>query len=153
MAYLPNNEDNDGPYAGCGPDDGNPFAPVATNNTAALSRQADAQRKDAEARPVVWNAETISALSEDDAEGEQDPDFVNDSGIGLQVPLGKRAADGSIVPIESSDDDGMDVDAEGEAQYHGLPEIAPSRVGKLVCFSPLLVSLCLNFCRLVCKQH
>lgn len=122
VKYIPNGEE-----------DGSEFIALdsivkGVNSYQAGSRSAqiDVQRKDALKRVVAWSAE--SNLTDRDAEGEDDPEYVNDSGIGFGEPLGKRGADGVIKPTEN---DTMETD-EPEIRYFGKPEVVPSRVGELV---------------------
>ncbi|TDL24968.1 DNA-binding protein [Rickenella mellea] len=128
VSFLPSVENNEAQYAGCASLGG--ISISAPSSTAAAAKQAELQRKDAECRAIVWDAEKISALSDLDADGEVDPDYADDSGIGFSIPLGVRMPDGTIAPISPSDDS-MQIDPEAEAEYCGQREIAPSRVGRL----------------------
>lgn len=57
---------------------------------------AEAQLADAERRRVVWDADP----TEEDAEGENDPEFQGGPTIGKDAPLGVRnPEDGVILPI------------------------------------------------------
>lgn len=105
-----------------------------------LEKQIEAQRKDAEQRVVVWDAENAAfpRLSDEDAEGDPDPDFVNDSGVDFQNPIGQRDANGSIIPLKQQD--AMDVDMDLQAEFRGKAEIPPSRVGKMVTCDILMSS-------------
>ena len=73
-------------------------------------------------------------MVEVDADGEDDPEFVNDSGIAFEVPLGLRKSDGTIVPIAAEErDEAMEMDGvETNNQFFGRPEPIPSNVRKLV---------------------
>jgi len=97
-----------------------------------LEKQNEAQRKDAEQRVVVWDAENAAymRLSDEDAEGSPDPDFVQTSGVDFQAPIGQRDADRCIIPIMKQD--AMDVDVKTQAEFRGKVEMPPSRVGKMV---------------------
>ena len=69
------------------------------------------QVKDASERNVIWDAE--HGLGDADAEGEDDPDYVdgvfvggskvNDSGVEILVPIGIRNEEGAIMPIKLSE--------------------------------------------------
>ncbi len=86
-------------------------------------RQVELQRKDADERTVVWDMDD-GKWSDRDAEGSPDPDFLNDSGIGMhEIPIAtesqhRRRND----EMETNDD----------AQFYGRQEHPPSRVGKMV---------------------
>lgn len=119
-----------------------PLTPV--EEASHRAQQAQTQEKDAIERKVVWDVE--HGLGDIDAEGEDDPDYIdvvggkfNDSGVDFAMPLGIRNEEGTIVPLASTKegmrlDTAMDVDgAPQEALFLGLIEVAPSRAGALVC--------------------
>lgn len=129
--YIPNGEENDSQFAGfVSVKGGGRNGPVGTSDPNARYKQIDTQKKDAEERVIVWHAEDPK-FNDLDAEGEEDPDFFNDSGIGLEGPLGMRKADGSIVPIIEQPDEAMEMD-EADNQIFGRPEPVPSHIRKLV---------------------
>ncbi|KAH8117033.1 DNA-binding protein [Phellopilus nigrolimitatus] len=133
--YIPNGENNDSEfYCMEHVSKGGTGGLSGTIDSGTRSRQVEAQRKDAEERIVAWNAEDLR-WTDADADGEEDPDFVNDSGISLKGPLGMRKTDGSIVPIENQEEDTMETDAI-DVQFFGKPEIAPSHVGQLRAITP-----------------
>ena len=126
VKYLPSEEKNDDHFAGIVsvPNTG-VAGPICTSSGRA--EQIETQKKDAEDRVVAWTVED-SRLTDMDAEGEDDPEYFNDSGI---VMLGRRNPDGTIEPLQERDDDAMDMD-EAEVQFFGHREPVPSHVGKLV---------------------
>lgn len=133
--YIPNEDNNESQFIGVVPvsKNGNGMTKFSgSGSSSSRARQVEQQLKDAEQRVVAWNAED-SRWTDEDAEGEVDYDYVNDSGIALSEPLGIRKDDGSIVPIEDQEENGMETD-QVDAQFFGEPELAPSRVGKLVSF-------------------
>lgn len=97
------------------------------------SREIDAQQADADRRRVVWDAED-PLLTDADGEGEDDPDFVNDSGVAFVEPLGVKTDDGTIRPMTAQDFDSaanaMDVDEH--ERIFGKPDYEPERLGQLV---------------------
>ncbi|KAL5511311.1 hypothetical protein ACEPAH_4527 [Sanghuangporus vaninii] len=127
--FIPNDEKDDSQYLGIGKISKKGFSSSQGQSDAELrTKQVEIQQKDAEIRKLAWNVED-SRWTDDDAEGENDPDYANDSGIAIISPLGLRQADGSIVPDQDGKDDAMDV--ECPAQFFGKPDIVPSRVGEL----------------------
>jgi hypothetical protein len=84
------------------------------------AQQAEIQTKDASERNVVWDAE--QGLGDADAEGEDDPDYidgvfvgcsdVNDSGVEMS-PIGIRTGEGVIIPLVLSEK-GVEAGAEGD---------------------------------------
>lgn len=116
------------------------------------NKQAEAQAEDAIKRNIAWDAE--SGLDAD-ADGEDDPDYVegvfvgnaNDSGVEFPVPLGIRMEDGGIRPLpleliksgstrrqsdSAHSNDAMEVDEGAETHYAGYSEKVPSHAGALV---------------------
>lgn len=108
VAYLPSTEDNDAAFTGTTTGAAPPsLTPLQEANHRA--QQVELQVKDASERNVIWDAE--HGLGDADAEGEDDPDYVdgvfvggskvNDSGVEILVPIGIRNEEGVIVPIKS----------------------------------------------------
>ncbi|KLO19215.1 DNA-binding protein [Schizopora paradoxa] len=121
VKYIPNGEDDNVQFTG--------VVDGATQGTAkkkgmdvnARSRQVELQRKDAEERTVVWDMDD-DRWSDRDAEGSPDPDFVDDSGIGMhEIPIA----------TESQPRRPDDMDMDNSAQFYGRKEHPPSRVGNL----------------------
>ena len=96
----------------------------------ASSNHVMVQQEDAERRTVAWSAEEHRNESLD-ADGEDDPEYINDSGVGFDVPLGIRKAGGAIEPLNVELEEPMEVDG-AEVKYFGKPESIPSHVGQLV---------------------
>ncbi|KAI5120474.1 hypothetical protein M0805_006494 [Coniferiporia weirii] len=130
VKYIPNGDENDTQFTGVEhvPKGGNGDLQSARYSSS-RSRQLDAQRQDADERVVAWNAED-PRWTDADAEGEDDYEFADDSGIGLDGPLGMRKADGSVVPFDANSANAMDAD-EADVHYFGRPEMAPSHVKHL----------------------
>ncbi|KAL5529555.1 hypothetical protein ACEPAG_5540 [Sanghuangporus baumii] len=127
--FIPNDEKDDSQYLGIGEITNKGFSGSQGQSDAELrAKQVKTQQKDAENRKLAWNVEDFR-WNDDDAEGENDPDYANDSGIAIINPLGLRQADGSIVPHQDGKDDAMDV--ECPVRFFGKPDIVPSRVGEL----------------------
>jgi meiosis-specific protein HOP1 len=110
VAYLPSTEDNDAAFTGTTTGASAPsLTPLQEANHRA--QQVELQTKDASERNVVWDVE--HGLGDADAEGEDDPDYVdgvfvggskvNDSGVEILVPIGIRNEEGVIVPIKFSE--------------------------------------------------
>lgn len=135
--YIPNGENNDSQYLGIESIGREGLDTVrASVDPEARSVQIGIQRKDAEERGVAWSVED-PRWSDEDAEGDDDPDFVNDSGIVLDRPLGLRGPNGDIDPMNTQAADGMDTD-EPDAKFMGKPDVAPDRLGQLVSLSDSL---------------
>lgn len=144
-SFLPSVEDDQGNFSGLvmTPGSARPVPRTNVNDTVARNKQVAILRQDAAERNVAWDAELStglstrrskhSSLSDADAEGEPDPDYINDSGIMLQEPLGMLASDGSIIAIVPDTSGNMDVDAN-DVQFGGLSEEVPSRVSRMVCY-------------------
>ena len=132
--YIPNDEKDDFEFLGVESVADSTFKSSSKNREErSRSHQVEAQKVDAEARRVIWDAED-SRLTDADAEGEDDPDYVNDSGVELVEPLGVKTDDGNIRPLTAEDIEAanaMDVD-DGEEQFFGRPDFEPERLGQLV---------------------
>ncbi|THH03421.1 hypothetical protein EW145_g6266 [Phellinidium pouzarii] len=127
--YIPNNENNDSQFLGIEVVPKNGLGGLSgVTDSGYRSKQLEAQRKDAEERVFAWSAED-PRWTDADAEGEDDPEDINDSGIGMDGLLGMRKADGSIIPLDGNGIDAMETD--DDVQFYGRPEIVPSRVGEL----------------------
>lgn len=121
------------------------------------AQQVREQAKDAVDRNIVWEAEHgLAADGDADADGEDDPDYVDgifvgngkvdDSGVDFTVPVGIRMDDGEIKPLpvepprtrsktkQSAPGNAMEVDraASVEAYFGGVSEDVPLRAGALV---------------------
>jgi len=148
VAFLPSAENNDAAFTGT---TNGAAVPSLTPLQEASHRaqQAELQTNDALSRIIVWDAE--DGLGDADAEGEDDPDYVdgvfskvNDSGVEIVVPIGIRNKEGIIEPLPVRDGSNgeltrcgsmndMDVDnTSGEALFGGLSEYVPQRAGELV---------------------
>lgn len=127
--YIPNGEDDSREFLGFRSFQKGQEVKLASQ-VKARSMQTDALMKDAEERMVAWNAED-PRWTDEDAEGCPDPDYVNDSGIAIDVPLGIRKGDGTIIPKLRNGDVDM-VTSNNDAHYYGKPEVVPDRVGQLV---------------------
>jgi hypothetical protein len=121
VAYLPSTEENDAAFTGTVGAAAPSLTPLEEANHRA--QQVEAQVKDASERNVVWDAE--HGLGDVDAEGEDDPDYVdgmfvgsskvNDSGVEIIVPIGIRNEEGVIVPLKLSQrGPGIEAGEEGE---------------------------------------
>ncbi|KAF8274863.1 HORMA domain-containing protein [Lactarius quietus] len=110
--------------------------------------QIEAQKKDAQERTTIWDAEKIGRLDslDEDAEFEDDPEFPqhtlrkSENGSDEWVPMGTRIDGGDIVPFTTfpqqlgSDRDVMDVDtgcATQELLFTGRAECVPDCVQHL----------------------
>ncbi|EJD02237.1 DNA-binding protein [Fomitiporia mediterranea MF3/22] len=130
VKFLPNDAIDESQYLGIEEVTKKGFGALQrATDTTGRSRQLEDQRKDAEERKFAWSAED-SKLTNDDADGEADPDYINDSGIGFGGLLGLRKADGSIAPIEREADDAMDID-ESSVKFFGKPDVTPTKLGQL----------------------
>ena len=128
--FIPNDEDDESQYIGISKVSKKGLSATQGRSDAELrAKQAEAQRNDAGTRKLAWSVED-SRWTDEDAEGENDPDYANDSGIALACPLGLRQADGSIAPEKHEKVNAMDI--ESPAEFYGKPDIIPSRVGELV---------------------
>ncbi|KAG1727923.1 HORMA domain-containing protein [Suillus paluster] len=123
-SYLPSiTEDNNAPFAGIT----SHTAPKLTPVEEARIRVEDAQlqKKDALERNIVWSVD-----EDEDAEGE----MVIDEGIVLSrfggdvlmAPVGVRSEDGGVRPFSQ-----VDTSSAAHAQYGGISESTPMRVGDL----------------------
>ncbi|KIM48812.1 hypothetical protein M413DRAFT_86715 [Hebeloma cylindrosporum] len=88
----------------------------------ACKDQAEKQLEDAEKRNVVWPVEDCIELSDPDAEGEDDPDYLRQpDGIYVKVdtiaPIGFRNKEGNIDPVALQE--------HAEARFEGVSENAP----------------------------
>ncbi|TFK42379.1 HORMA domain-containing protein [Crucibulum laeve] len=102
------------------------FTPV--QEAVIRAQQAEKQHRDAEQRNVVWSAEDDLQLGDEDAEGEDDPDYIKqldgryekinfrDSGVDFTIPVGLRNQNGEIKPLSCS----------GEAYFAGEFEDVPT---------------------------
>ena len=133
VRYIPNTDHEGMDSSGLGSDEisGSTFKNTSGDQSS-RSREAEAQRADAEQRRVLWDAED-SRLADADAEGEDDPEYVNDSGIVFVEPLGVRTDDGAIRPITAEDVDAMSaMDLDEDEQIFGKPDFEPKKLGQLV---------------------
>lgn len=131
--YIPNDESNDSQFVGIVSSSKAGICDQSgSNDPVYRSRQIEVQKKDAEERVVAWNAES-SRWGSEDAEGEDDPDYVNDSGVAMGAPLGLRKSDGTIIPLEEKE--AMDMDESETPQFFGRPEVPPSHVRQLASFT------------------
>ncbi|PAV23827.1 meiosis specific hop1 [Pyrrhoderma noxium] len=126
--YIPNGEDDAQEFLGFRSFPKGQEIKLASQ-VKARSMQTDSLMKDAEERMVAWNAED-PRWTDEDAEGDPDPDYVNDSGIAIDVPLGIRKGDGTIIPKLRNGDVDMET-SNNDAHYYGKPEVVPDRVGQL----------------------
>ena len=127
--YIPNGEDDSREFLGFRSFQKGQEVKLASQ-VKARSMQTDALMKDAEERMVAWNAED-PRWTDEDAEGCPDPDYVNDSGIAIDVPLGIRKGDGTIIPNLQNGDVDMET-SNNDTHFYGKPEVVPDRVGQLV---------------------
>ncbi|KAI0032290.1 HORMA domain-containing protein, partial [Vararia minispora EC-137] len=130
-AFIPTHEQDDLPFTGLS-DQPSTFATAFSTKRA----EAEAQKRDARERCVVWDAERISRMdsADLDANGEPDPDYPENSNgsdnmLGPWLPHGMRRDDGEIVPMskELKGLDVMEVDEVGgtlEIVYGGHTEDA-----------------------------
>ena len=131
VRYIPNSDHDDQGALGSESVSSSTFRSSGKDQSS-RSQEVEAQRIDAEQRRVVWDAEE-SRLTDADAEGEDDPDYANDSGVAFVEPLGVKTDDGTIRPVTAEDFEtanAMDVD-ENE-QFFGKPDYEPERLGQLV---------------------
>lgn len=126
MKYLPSEEKDESQFLALELK----TSALGSNKIGSRNNQLEAQREDAENRTVAWNAEG-TGLTDLDAEGEDDPDYVNDSGIAFEEPLGRRMSDGDILPLKAGSEDHLETD-QPEVRFFGKPEVVPSHVGQLV---------------------
>jgi hypothetical protein len=142
-AYIPPVETSDYVPPSGGSDLGN----FASNQRQA---QLEAQKKDAQERTTIWDAEKIGRLDslDEDAEFEDDPEFPQhttrksaENSSNEWVPMGTRIEGGGIVPFTTlpqqleSDRGAMDVDtgcATQELFFTGRAECVPDCVQHLV---------------------
>ena len=145
VSYLPSSENNEAGFVGMTSTRGPGFSDASYQKGFELEKQNKTQEEDARKRAVLWDAENVafSRLSNEDT----DLDFVNDSGVDFQNPIGQRDANGSIIPLKHQDV--MDVDMDVQAEFRGKAEIPPSRVGKMVICDILISS---TACRLIYPQ-
>ena len=92
--------------------------------------QAEKQIEDAENRNVIWAAEDCLELSDADADGEDDPDYLRQpDGSYLKrdaiAPIGYRNKHGNIGPIPLQEH-------PGEARFEGVLENAPKYLHEIV---------------------
>ncbi|KAI0785638.1 HORMA domain-containing protein [Abortiporus biennis] len=136
-SYLPSLEDNNAPFLGtvCGQ---GATAPPLTPAEEAITRaqQVDAQRRDAQERNVVWNAEEAASdiKSEDDMDQDAIPIRSNSQ---VYEPVGIRDTDGTINPCEPNQDSDSLSTSISEVRYVGEQENVPSQVGQLEKTIPL----------------
>jgi len=98
----------------------------------ACKDQAEKQLEDAENRNVIWAAEDCLELSDADADGEDDPDYLRQpDGSYIKtdtiVPIGYRNKEGNIDPIPLQEH-------PGEARFEGVLENAPKYLHEIVRF-------------------
>lgn len=126
-SYLPSiTEDNNAPFAGITSHTGPRLTPV--QEARIRLEDAQLQKRDALERNIVWNAD-----EDEDADGE----MVIDEGIVLarfggdvhMAPVGMRDEDGVVQPFS----DINTTSSATHAQYGGVSEATPMRVGDLVC--------------------
>ncbi|KIJ69131.1 hypothetical protein HYDPIDRAFT_172597 [Hydnomerulius pinastri MD-312] len=126
-SYLPSStEDNNAMFTGITAHSAPKLTPV--EEARLRSEDAELQKTDALDRNVVWDAD-----EDEDAQGED----VSDDGIVLtryngevsMVPIGIRGDDGKLLPIPYHEPDNA---STGPAQYDGLSETTPTRVGHLI---------------------
>ncbi|CAL1707531.1 unnamed protein product [Somion occarium] len=147
--YLPSLEDNNAPFLGTTSGNG-PLPPPLTPTEEAVTRaqQVEIQKKDANERRVVWDAEDGMG----DADGEYDDDSddsgspsqvletwrMGKAGLELVIPMGLRNSDGSIVPLPApAKTSGKNIpESLADAHYVGAKENVPTRVGELVSSVP-----------------
>ena len=158
--YLPSStEDNNAAFAGITPKPQgfqSTIPSLAPLQEATLrAYQVDVQMKDAEERNVVWGVDGDD--DDRDAEGESDDGYIltadgtyerANPGVDHHAPIGLRNQDGHIVPMPLiSDANGrlagnLSANADSvsvpEAQFGGVSETVPSRVGELVSLSRFL---------------
>lgn len=133
VKYIPNGEEDDSEFLGVDSVSANTFK-SARKSQGERSRQVEIQRADADARRVIWDAEDLRMDA--DAEGEDDPDFVNDSGVAFVEPLGVRISDDSIRPLTDEDIEAADaMECDGNEPFLGKPDFEPERLGQLVSVS------------------
>lgn len=98
------------------------------------AHQAEKQREDADNRNIVWSADADLELHDDDAEGEDDPEYIRGpdgryKAIGLEremqqfAPIGLRNKEGDIEKLPFAPD--------GEAQFVGICENVPTRLKEI----------------------
>lgn len=98
------------------------------------AHQAEKQREDADNRNVVWSADADLELHDEDAEGEDDPEYIRGpdgryKAIGLEresqqiAPIGIRNKEGDIEKLPFAPD--------GEAQFVGFCENVPTRLKEI----------------------
>lgn len=100
--------------------------------------QAEKQLEDAENRNIVWPAEDCLELSDEDAYGEDDPDYLRQpDGRYLKkdaiAPIGYRNKEGNVDPIALQE--------HPEARFEGVLENAPRYLHEIVSSLPLLMSV------------
>lgn len=93
----------------------------------AAQDQVAKQLQDAETRKVVWSAE--DDLTDDDADGEDDPEFAprRDDGLAPVAPLGILDENGNVtsLPAES-------LEEEEEARFGGVSQAVPQNLIEIV---------------------
>ncbi|KAG2020134.1 hypothetical protein CC2G_005502 [Coprinopsis cinerea AmutBmut pab1-1] len=127
-SFLPSSTDNDDAlFTGTVTKALLPTKLNTEEDTAAFQKQAEDQEEDAKTRNLAWSAE--EDLDDVDAEGEDDPDYIQRpdgtyelvSGKGLQesVPLGRRKENGDIEKTIVPDTGSI------EACFQGFQESVP----------------------------
>lgn len=151
---IPSTDNNDAKFAGI---TSGISAPTLTpiEEASIRAQQSKVQAEDAINRRVVWDAENGMGDNDADAEGDDDPDYIdgvfvgegkmNDSGVEIMAPIGIRMEDGMIKPLSASDKAAlMDVDgASQEMHFEGRAEYVPPRAGELVCLEVMIFDLIL----------
>jgi meiosis-specific protein len=133
-SYLPSSRNNNATFVGTSSQI--PKQNLTPMQEAVLrAEQAEEQAKDALKRNVVWAAEEAVELHDEDAQGEDDPDYTLqlDGTYALKqrpeetTAVGFRDDEGNIVPVPEN----MEID-EGHLQFRGVDESIPENIHDLV---------------------
>jgi meiosis-specific protein HOP1 len=131
-SYLPSSEEH-GDNAAFSGLTGNPERSILTpqQKQSLFNHQVEKQYEDAKNRNLVWLAEDSVELSDTEAEGEDDPDYVHlpdgtYEKIGNPIPVGIRNMDGCIDELPE----------RTEMHFEGISENIPQRLQEVVQNNP-----------------
>lgn len=127
-SYLPSSKEHgdDAAFSGL---TGNPERSVLTPQQEAsfCKHEADKQSEDAKNRNLVWLAEDSIEISDAEAEGEDDPDYIRLADgtykkLGTPIPIGVRNENGCIGELPE----------RTEVHFGGISENIPQRLQEVV---------------------
>lgn len=136
--YLPSSTEHDGDtFAGTTSRRAVPPTLTPAQEVSLRAKQTEKQIKDADARNVAWSVEEAVEVGDDDADGDDDPDYIkqpdgsyvkiiHEATLGSMVPVGLRNELGVIEPLDIP----KNID---EALFGGISEIVPTRLNEIVC--------------------